>query len=195
MMEIKVVSAQEIESYIDIIANLRITIFKEYPYLYDGDYTYEQKYLKKFLETPDSLICVAYDENQIVGAITALPLKYEDELIKKPFLNQGISMDTVYYYSEALILQEYRKKGIGIKMFKMAEEKIISMGKYTFFTFAAIERNENHPQKPKDYQSPYPFFGKIGFQQRRDLVCQMSWKEIDQTQESIKSLYFWTKKK
>ncbi|MDD2411768.1 MAG: GNAT family N-acetyltransferase [Bacteroidales bacterium] len=193
MMEIKVVSAQEIESYIDIIANLRITIFKEYPYLYDGDYTYEQKYLKKFLETPDSLICVAYDENQIVGAITALPLKYEDELIKKPFLNQGISMDTVYYYSEALILQEYRKKGIGIKMFKMAEEKIISMEKYTFFTFAAIERNENHPQKPKDYQSPYPFFGKIGFIQRRDLVCQMSWKEINQTQESNKSLYFWTK--
>lgn len=124
MMEIKVVSAQEIESYIDIIANLRITIFKEYPYLYDGDYTYEQKYLKKFLETPDSLICVAYDENQIVGAITALPLKYEDELIKKPFLNQGISMDTVYYYSEALILQEYRKKGLELKCLKWRKRKL-----------------------------------------------------------------------
>lgn len=192
-MEIKIASLKEIENYIDVIANLRITIFKEYPYLYNGDFTYEQKYLKKFLQTPDSLICVAYDEGQIVGAITALPLMYEEELVKEPFLNQDIPLNTIFYYSEALILEKYRKKGIGIKMFKVVEEKIISMEKYTYFTFAAIERSESHPQKPKEYQSPYPFFRKIGFQQRKDLVCHMSWKEIDKTQESIQSLYFWTK--
>ena len=42
---------KEIASYRDEIAKLRIEIFRDFPYLYDGDFEYEKKYLKVYEES------------------------------------------------------------------------------------------------------------------------------------------------
>jgi hypothetical protein len=34
------------------LAQLRITVFREFPYLYDGDLAYEQNYLRTYLDCP-----------------------------------------------------------------------------------------------------------------------------------------------
>jgi len=68
----------------DEIAQLRIAIFKEYPYLYEGDPAYEAGYLKKFAHTPDSLVAVATEGGRVVGAMTGLPLACEEQSIKSP---------------------------------------------------------------------------------------------------------------
>src|SRR5690242_19351414 len=37
-----------IEGYLDVLAALRIRVFREYPYLYDGSLAYEQEYLASY---------------------------------------------------------------------------------------------------------------------------------------------------
>ncbi len=192
-MEIKIIKKENHKNFIDALAQLRITIFKEFPYLYEGDFKYEQDYLQKFIDTPDSLICIAFEGEKPIGALTALPLKHEEPSIRQTFEKQGLSIEKTYYFSEILLLPEYRLLGLGYMMYRMAENSVLQKNKYKQLSFAAIEREENHPQKPENYTSPYSFFERIGYTQNRELVCQITWKEIGETEATPKSLFFWTK--
>jgi len=46
----------------------------EYTYLYDGDYDHEKKYLQTYIDTPESVIVLAFDGDKVVGTSTALPM-------------------------------------------------------------------------------------------------------------------------
>ncbi|MFT9091649.1 MAG: GNAT family N-acetyltransferase, partial [Gluconacetobacter sp.] len=56
----------------DDLARLRITVFREWPYLYDGaDPLYERQYLEVYLRSPQAAAIVARDGGgRIVGAST-----------------------------------------------------------------------------------------------------------------------------
>jgi hypothetical protein len=56
------------------LAGLRIRVFREYPYLYEGTMEYERNYLRSYAETEGSIIVGAFDGTQLVGASTALPM-------------------------------------------------------------------------------------------------------------------------
>ena len=43
------------------LARLRITVFRDWPYLYDGTLEYEQGYLAKFAEAEGAVVVAAYD--------------------------------------------------------------------------------------------------------------------------------------
>ncbi len=47
----QVLQKEELAACIDDLADLRISVFREYPYLYDGNLEYEKKYLKQYLIT------------------------------------------------------------------------------------------------------------------------------------------------
>ena len=47
---------------LDSLASLRLEIFREYPYLYDGCREDELAYLKSYAEAPDACVIFAYDE-------------------------------------------------------------------------------------------------------------------------------------
>ena len=79
-------SGAELAQYIPELARLRIEVFRDFPYLYDGNYDYEEKYLQTYIDTPDSVIVLAFDGDKVVGASTALPMRYETDELKKPFL-------------------------------------------------------------------------------------------------------------
>ena len=52
---------QAIAPYIDDLAQLRITVFREFPYLYDGTTEYEARYLQTYLNSVDSIAVLALD--------------------------------------------------------------------------------------------------------------------------------------
>jgi hypothetical protein len=57
---------------LDEVARLRIEVFREWPYLYDGTLDYERDYLAHFADAEDALIVAARDGDSVVGAATAV---------------------------------------------------------------------------------------------------------------------------
>lgn len=45
-LEVRVVTGLELTPHLEALAHLRIPVFRDYPYLYDGDMEYEQPQLK-----------------------------------------------------------------------------------------------------------------------------------------------------
>ena len=79
-------SGEEVRPYLKYLGHLRIQLFREYPYLYDGDIQYEEKYLQNYAQCPDSRIMIVADGERIIGATTSIPLKNEDSELRKPFV-------------------------------------------------------------------------------------------------------------
>ena len=53
-------SGLALEKYISDLARLRIEVFRDFPYLYDGDLEYEENYLKTYINCPESTIVLAF---------------------------------------------------------------------------------------------------------------------------------------
>jgi GNAT superfamily N-acetyltransferase len=181
-----------ITEYIDTIAKLRIDIFKEFPYLYDGDLHYEQNYLKKFSHAKDAIAVILKADDEVVGVVTGLPLRYEEDAMQRPWKETNFNIDTIYYFSEILLYADYRNQGLGKELLNTAQEWIESARKYNFFTLATVDRDRS--LAPDGYQPSNNFWIDHGYNKLNDIVSHISWRDIHKDQEDAKPMLFWIKK-
>ncbi len=178
--------------YISELAQLRMKIFRDFPYLYEGDLAYEEKYLSTYLDSPDSFLAIVFDDTKVVGATTAIPLAQETEAFKKPFAEHGYDLSKIFYFGESLLYPQYRGQGIGVKFFEVREAQA---KKYNakLTTFCAVERPDSHLLKPVIYQPLHAFWRKRGYERQANLYTRYSWKDLGDNEETYKPMVFWTK--
>lgn len=184
---------KEISDYKNEIAKLRIEIFRDFPYLYEGDLEYEEKYLKVYEKSSSSLMVLALDGDTVIGATTALPLSDENDYVKAPFLKLGLDIETIFYFGESVLKKEYRGRGIGKKFFKFREEHAMSFGKYHTTCFCGVNRPENHKDRPTSYLPLDTFWTRLGYEKEPKLIASFSWKDIGEDFESDKNMIYWKK--
>ena len=73
-VEIRPVTGFAVEPWLDELAELRIEVFRDFPYLYEGNREYERRYLDRYAQSDRSVFVLALEFNRLVGAATALPL-------------------------------------------------------------------------------------------------------------------------
>lgn len=179
--------------YAEVIADLRIKIFKDYPYLYLGDHNYEMNYLKTYFDSSKSFILLVKHGEKVIGVTTAIWAEDENLEFKSPFQNNGYDPKQICYFGESLLLPEYRGLGIGKKFFSEREIFAKSLGSIKYLSFCAVIREEDHPLKPEGYKKLDSFWNDQGFLKVNGLVTHYSWKDIDQDKETYKTMQFWMK--
>ena len=192
-IKIKTLRGREIIPYIHKIAELRITIFREYPYLYEGEMSYEERYLLMYSRTEDAMLVIAEDNQEVVGAITGLPLTKSMEEIKCLFIEKTIPADRIFYLGEIVLLQEYRNKNIGYMMYQQFEKAVKEMQLYEKIAICEVVRIENDLRKPLGYKPLDNFWNRQGYVKQPDLIAYFSWKEIGATEETKHPMVFWIK--
>jgi len=194
MLKLERLSGDKLNQYIPALARLRIQVFRDWPYLYDGDLAYEEKYLKTYIEAPDSVIVLAFDGDKVVGASTGIPLKHETDEVKAPFIDAGYDVDKIFYCGESVLLPEYRGQGAGVAFFDHREEHAQEIGGFDYSCFCGVQRPDNHPRRPDDYVPLDSFWRRRGYEKYPELNTTFSWKELDEDTESPKPMTFWMKK-
>ncbi len=193
-MRFKHYRGNEIASIIEALAELRIAVFREYPYLYEGSLEYERDYLTRYAESRRAMVYTIIDENaQLVGATTCLPLSDEMSSLQKPFLEHGLNPEHFFYFGESIILPDYRGRGYGHRFFDEREREAAKWPEIRHCCFCAVDRPENHPLKPRNYRTLDAFWQKRGYKKREDLKSQLYWPDLGESKQSAKSLTFWLK--
>jgi len=193
-MEIHTVTGTALAPWLDEVAALRNTVFRDYPYLYDGSTAYEREYLQTYLECPDSIVLLVIDEDgddeTVVGASTGLPMTAADAAFRAPFEAAGIDPARVFYFGESVLLPDYRGQGLGHGFFDLREDHAAKLG-LSITTFCAVDRPADHPKRPTDYRPLDPFWTARGYVKRPDLQAVFDWKELGRAEETPHTLTFW----
>ncbi|MGW8206914.1 MAG: GNAT family N-acetyltransferase [Hyphomicrobiaceae bacterium] len=184
-------TGESIKAVLPDLARLRMIVFREWPYLYDGSLEYEKQYLATFAAAPGAVCVIARDGHQIVGASTGLPMVHADEEFKGPFARAGYDIADVFYCGESVLLSSHRGSGVGHAFFDHREAQARRLGGFKYSTFCRVVRPDDHPLKPKDYRPLDQFWTKRGYAPVAGLVAHFDWKDIDQVEETTKDLQFW----
>ncbi|WP_421591458.1 GNAT family N-acetyltransferase [Shinella sp. M27] len=192
-MQIKIVQGKAVTPYIADLAGLRTTVFRAFPYLYEGSEDYEVSYLATYAQSPESLFVLALDGETIVGASTGVPMTDASDVFKAPFVAAGIDPETVFYFGESVLLSTYRGTGLGVRFFEEREAYARQLGRFDWCAFCAVERPRNHPLRPADYVPLNDFWNRRGYAHRADLRMMLAWQDIGEADETEKPMSFWLK--
>jgi GNAT superfamily N-acetyltransferase len=182
----------ELKPYIADLAALRITVFRAFPYLYDGEMENEKKYLQIYIDSPNATMILVLDGQRVVGASTAIPLRDETDECKAPFLAANMNIDTIFYFGESVLLPEYRGQQIG-KQFFAEREAAARENHCTIAAFCGVERPVNHPRRPADWHALDNFWQKLGYKKHPEIHTTYSWKDLDDDHSTEKPMIFWMK--
>jgi GNAT superfamily N-acetyltransferase len=186
-------SGKGLVSFIPEIARLRIDVFREFPYLYDGTAEYEQNYLSVYVNSPDSIAVLAFSGDELVGVSTGLPMMDEAVEFLKPFTEHGFNLKTIFYCGESILKPEYRGRGIYKTFMHEREQHARNLNRFDTICFCAVNRPHDHPLRPTVYQPMDAAWKKFGYIKNPALSTRYSWKDIDQKEESEKEMVFWLK--
>jgi GNAT superfamily N-acetyltransferase len=189
---VELIAGAAIAGHFEALAELRTSVFRDYPYLYEGTRDYERQYLASYASSPDSLLVLALDGERVVGASTAMPLTQHSDEVVPPLVRAGFDPTTVYYYGESVLDPAYRGHGLGAVFFVERERRARALG-YKVATFCAVERPAGHPRRPSAYVVPGALWRRHGFVRRPDIVGEFSWRDIGHTEETVKPMVFWVK--
>ncbi|MEL6913583.1 MAG: GNAT family N-acetyltransferase [Pseudomonadota bacterium] len=187
-LRIETLRAARLESHLEALARLRISVFRDWPYLYDGDMAYEARYLRAY--TKAGALCVAvWDGQEMVGASTGAPMADHAEDFAAA-LPPAWPVEQVFYCAESVLLSGYRGLGIGHRFFDIREAAARENG-FALSVFASVVRPAEHPSRPATYRPLDAFWAKRGYTKISGAVAKFSWKDVGMAAETEKALQLW----
>jgi len=192
---IETLTGDKLAGALPALSKLRMKVFREWPYLYEGTMDYEQRYVANFAGSEGSIVVAALDGDEFIGVATAAPLRGHIASFVPLFEEHGYDPDRVFYFGESVLLPEYRGRGIGHAFFDWREDHARTIpgpeGPYEYTAFCGVIRPEHHHLKPRDYRPIDPFWTKRGYRMVEGMIGKLSWKDIDQAEETEKPMQFW----
>lgn len=183
----------ELEPWLGDVARLRMTVFRDFPYLYEGSLDYERQYLQTYVDSDSALCVLAFDGEQVVGAATGLAMRDEEPAFKRPLAEAGLEVDSLFYCAESVLLPSYRGQGLYRTFFSEREAQARRLG-LNQSIFCAVDRPNDHPLKPADYQPLDAVWQRFGYRPLPGIKAQFPWLDVGHSIETEKTLSFYHKR-
>lgn len=190
MITTRALTGQALDDALIDVARLRIQVFHDWPYLYDGDLSYERDYLQSYRDSAGALVVGVFDDDRLVGASTGTPLSDHADDFAKAFEGTGIDLRTVFYCAESVLLPDYRGQGLGHQFFDLRESHARALG-FSKSAFCAVQRPGDHPARPADYTPLDRFWTARGYAKLPGAVAHFSWQDVGAPDQTRKPLQFW----
>jgi GNAT superfamily N-acetyltransferase len=175
------------------LAALRIAVFAEFPYLYDGDLDYEMRYLAVYRDSPGAVVVGAWNGDRLVGAATGAPMEDHAADFGAVFAGREPPIGDVFYCAESVLLPEYRGLGVGHHFFDLREAHARALGR-GHAAFCAVVRPADHPARPANYRPLDAFWRARGYAPLEGAVARFTWRDLGEAAESGKPLQFWIRR-
>lgn len=192
MVSLRALKGAEIGDILRDLAALRLTVFRDFPYLYDGDLAYEERYLGRFAASENAFVIAAFDGDTVVGAATSSPMEEHEDAFAAPLRAVGWSAQEVYYCAESVLLPAYRGRGLGHSFFDAREGEGRRLGRARS-AFCSVDRPRAHPARPAGYRPLDGFWRTRGYAPLNGAVARFSWRDLGDTEETEKPLQFWAR--
>ncbi|NEX48485.1 GNAT family N-acetyltransferase [Pseudotabrizicola algicola] len=187
---VRALQGAELEAQLDAVAGLRIAVFRDWPYLYDGTLEYERDYLQTYRDSAHALLVGAFDGDRLIGASTSTPMEDHAEEFAAPLAGLGLPLSAILYGAESVVLPEYRGFGLGHRFFDLREDHARALGR-SHVAFCSVQRPDGHPARPAEARSNDAFWRGRGYAPLPGMLAEFSWRDVGDEVETRKPLQFW----
>jgi GNAT superfamily N-acetyltransferase len=192
-LRIEVLRGAALDAALDDVARLRIAVFRDWPYLYDGDLDYERGYLQVYRDSSAAVLVGAFDGARLVGAATGTPMADHAEDFAAPFAGTGLALSDIFYCAESILLPAWRGRGAGHRFFDLREAHARALG-FSHCAFCAVMRPDGHPARPRGYRALDPFWRARGYAPLPGVIAHFTWKDVGRPEPDAKPLQFWLRR-
>ncbi len=189
-IEIRSLTGAELDGVLEDVARLRIEVFRDWPYLYDGDLAYERSYLATYRESPGAIVVGAFDGDRLIGAATGTPMEDHGDEFGAAFEGSGFDLTAIFYCAESVLLPDFRGREIGNAFFDVREDHARKLAR-RYSAFCRVVRADTHPMHPEDYRPLDGFWRKRGYRPLDGVATEYVWKDVGEDLPTAKSMQFW----
>ncbi|MEZ5796760.1 MAG: GNAT family N-acetyltransferase [Paracoccaceae bacterium] len=187
---VRALTGADLDAALEGVAALRIAVFRDWPYLYDGSLEYERQYLQTYRDSPGALLVAAFHQGRLVGASTSTPMEDHAEAFAEPLKATGLPLERILYGAESVVLPGFRGRGLGHRFFELREDHARRLGR-THVAFCSVMRPESHPMRPATFRTNDAFWRGRGYAPLPGVFAEFSWKDVGDAAETKKPLQFW----
>ncbi|MFN4159854.1 MAG: GNAT family N-acetyltransferase [Gemmobacter sp.] len=188
-VDVRVLTGAALDAALDDVATLRMAVFRDWPYLYEGTLDYERSYLDHYRRSAGAVLVGAFDGARLVGASTGTPMEDHPEFAAA-LSSANIPPFDIFYCAESVLLPEYRGQGLGHRFFDAREDHARRLGR-SHAAFCAVIRPADHPALPADYRPLDDFWRKRGYAPLPGAIARFSWTDLGDACDSEKPLQVW----
>ena len=191
-IDVRALTGADLDAVLPDLARLRMTVFRDWPYLYEGTFDYEHRYLQSYRDSKGAILIGAFDGDRLVGAATGTPLVDHADDFAAPLRDLNIDSVRVFYCAESVLLPAFRGQGVGHNFFALREDHARTRGFMTCM-FCAVIRPDDHPLRPEQPRDLQPFWRARGYQLIDGSHAYFSWTDLGQAEETRKPMQLWMK--
>jgi GNAT superfamily N-acetyltransferase len=189
-VEVRKVGGAALKGLLEEVAALRIAVFRDWPYLYDGCMDYERRYLTPYVTSENAVVVGAFDGQRLIGASTGAPLADHAEDFGDALRDAGHDIASTFYCAESVLLPTYRGQGVGHAFFDHREAHARDLG-FSHSCFCSVIRPADHPARPDAYRPLDSFWTARGYRPLAGVNARFAWRDVGSAEESAKTLRVW----
>ncbi len=171
---------------------LHVEVFRDWPYLYDGDPA-AQPYIADYVAHSRNALFLATVAGEPVGAATCLPLEEESANVQAPFLERGWDPRRFFYFGEGIVRAAWRGRGLGVRLFALRESHARAVSTADYAVFCSVRRPATHPMRPANPHTNDAFWRARGYVPMPGVACTMTWPDRGDSERTPHTLDFWIK--
>jgi len=167
--------------WLPALSRLRVAVFRDWPYLYEGDPRWEEEYLAAYADRPDAAAILAFatgeQGEEVIGAATCQPMAETHEEVREAFARAGLDPAEFCYFGESVLLAPWRGQGIGLRFFEGREAHALALG-LRRAAFVGVRRDPADPRRPAGQVPLDGFWARRGYRHHPGIVVRMNWPEV-----------------
>ena len=156
---------------------LRIAVFRDWPYLYDGDVGYEREYLAACAESPSSVVVLARDGEAVVAPAPASRWRGQCR-VPGAFRRTRDGGGQVFYCGESVLLPLPRARPRPCVLRRARGAHARALGGFARTAFAAVDRDDGDPRKPRRASRQRGVLGQARLRAPAGMTMKLHWNEV-----------------
>ncbi len=159
--------------------------YRNPPYFYDASEADWDRYVRSYLNEPESICYLAIQDGTIVGVIIGTPLAKASQKYKAAFMDLTSDLNSLYFLGELAINPKYTQMGIEQKLYKEFERQVQEKKRFSGICTWL-------PQSGDDQSAENFFKNDVGFI-RSDISFEELWKDTFGNEKTPHAMVCWRK--